>query len=255
MKKILFLVFTFSLSLFASENCKTLYTGAASYKAGDFTSAAEAWQNCVDNGFQSGDLFYNLGNAYFRKGHLGLSILNYERALRIDPANEDYLYNLKFARSLTKDKQESAEEENPVLEFLFRAHHFFSMTEQLYAIIGLVWLIVALNIFRILSRGAKAKTAFSLSVIPVAVLLGVFACSAGYKVYREKTHSEGIVIVDSADITSGPSDKAQTLNMLSEGTSVEILGIKDGWAHVRLGEKINGFAKASELGIIRLDNF
>ena len=67
MKKILFLVFTFSLSLFASENCKTLYTGAASYKAGDFTSAAEAWQNCVDNGFQSGDLFYNLGNAYFRK--------------------------------------------------------------------------------------------------------------------------------------------------------------------------------------------
>lgn len=255
MKKLLFLVFTFSLSLFASENCKTLYTGAASYKAGDFTSAAEAWQNCVDNGFQSGDLFYNLGNAYFRKGHLGLSILNYERALRIDPANEDYLYNLKFARSLTKDKQESAEEENPILEFLFRAHHFFSMTEQLYAIIGLVWLIVALNIFRILSRGAKAKTAFSLSVIPVAILLGVFACSAGYKVYREKTHSEGIVIVDSADITSGPSNKAQTLNMLSEGTSVEILGIKDGWAHVRLGEKINGFAKASELGIIRLDNF
>ncbi len=255
MKKTLFLLLTLSLSLFASESCKTLYTGAASYKAGDFTSAAEAWQNCIDNGFLSGDLFYNLGNAYFREGRLGLSILNYEKALRIDPANEDYQYNLKFARSLTKDKQETAEEENPILEFLFRAHHFLSMTGQLYVILGLVWLIVALNVFRILSRSAKAKTAFTLGVIPVAVSLGIFACSAGYKIYREKTYSEGIVIAKSADITSGPSDKAQTLNMLSEGTSVEILDIKDGWAHVRLGEKINGFAKASELGIIRIENF
>ncbi len=255
MKKTLFLLLTLSLSLFASESCKTLYTGAASYKAGDFTSAAEAWQNCIDNGFLSGDLFYNLGNAYFREGRLGLSILNYEKALRIDPANEDYQYNLKFARSLTKDKQETAEEENPILEFLFRAHHFLSMTGQLYVILGLVWLIVALNVFRILSRSSKAKTAFTLGVIPVAVLLGIFACSAGYKIYREKTYSEGIVIAKSADITSGPSDKAQTLNMLSEGTSVEILDIKDGWAHVRLGEKINGFAKASELGIIRIENF
>ncbi len=255
MKKILFLLLTLSLSLFASENCKTLYTGTASYKAGDFTSAAEAWQNCVDNGFQSGDLFYNLGNAYFREGRLGLAILNYEKALRMDPANEDYQYNLKFARSLTKDKTETAEEENPILGFLFEAHHFFSMTEQLYIIIGLVWLIFALNIFRILSSRARIKTAFSLSVIPVAILLGIFVCSAGYKIYREKTYSMGIVIAESADVTSGPSDKAQTLNMLSEGTSVEILEIKDGWAHVRLGEKVNGFAKASELGIIRLDSF
>ena len=89
MKKFALLFLALALPLFASENCKTLYTGAASYKAGDFTSAAEAWQNCVDNGFRSGDLFYNLGNAYFREGRLGFSILNYEKALRMDPANED----------------------------------------------------------------------------------------------------------------------------------------------------------------------
>lgn len=250
MKKFALLFLALALPLFASENCKTLYTGAASYKAGDFTSAAEAWQNCVDNGFRSGDLFYNLGNAYFREGRLGFSILNYEKALRMDPANEDYLYNLKFARSLTKDKAETDEEENPILGFLFKAHHWFSLTVQLYIVLGIVWLIFVFCALRVLLAGARAKMFFAFGAIPLAVLLGVFVCSAGYKIYKDKTYSVGIVTADSADVTSGPSDKAQTLNMLSEGTAVEILDTKDGWAHVRLGEKINGFVKVGELGIV-----
>ena len=59
------------------------------------------------------------------------------------------------------------------------------------------------------------------------------------------------MIAETADITSGPSDKDQTLNMLSEGTEIEVLSVKDGWVHVRLGEKINGFAKISEVGIVK----
>ena len=59
------------------------------------------------------------------------------------------------------------------------------------------------------------------------------------------------VVAESADITSGPNDKDQTLNMLSEGTEVEVLQVKDGWVHVRLGEKVNGFAKISEIGIVK----
>lgn len=253
MKKLVFLAVILTLPLFANENCKTLYIGAASYKAGDFTSAAEAWQNCVDNGFRSGDLFYNLGNAYFREGRLGLSILNYEKALRMDPANEDYLYNLKFARSLTKDKAETDEEENPILGFLFKAHHYFSLTTQLYIALGIVWLVFVFCALRVLLPHPMAKTFLALGVIPLAVLLGVLVCSAGYKIYKDKTYSVGIVTADSADVTSGPSDKAQTLNMLSEGTAVEILDAKDGWAHIRLGEKINGFVKIGELGIVGRD--
>ncbi|MBP5247504.1 MAG: tetratricopeptide repeat protein [Fibrobacter sp.] len=251
MKKFLFCIALLSASLFA-ENCKTLFTGAAAYTAGDFTSAAEAWQNCVDNGFQNGDLFYNLGNAYFREKRLGLAILNYEKALRFDPTNSDYRYNLKFARSMTKDKvSESEDEENPILNFAFEAHHLFSLKQQLAIILGLVWVIFFLCIARVLSANPKIKTALAVCVFPVAMVLGVFACSVGYKIYRENTYSLGVVIAETADITSGPSDKDQTLNMLSEGTEIEVLNVKDGWVHVRLGEKINGFAKISEVGIVK----
>ncbi len=249
--KSLLILFCLGTALFASENCKTLYTGAAAYKAGDFTSAAEAWQNCIDNGYSDADLFYNLGNAYFREGRIGLSILNYEKALRRNPTNEDYIYNLKFAKSLTKDKVEADEEENPILEFLFRAHHFFSLKKELFIALGIVWAIMIVQILKILLVRPRARLVLSLLTIPLALCLGVLVCSAGYKIYREKTYSAGIVIAESADVTSGPSDKSQTLNMLSEGTSVEVLDLKDGWAHVRLGEKINGFIKLGELGIVK----
>lgn len=252
MKKILILLAVAMAPLFADESCNSLYTGAAAYQAGDFSSAAEAWQNCVDREFQNADLFYNLGNAYFREGRLGMAILNFEKALRLDPANADYQYNLKFARGMTKDKVESsAEEENPLLNFFFKAHHFLSLTEQLYAIVALVWIIFILFALRLLLTSPRARNVLVASVFPVVFVLGILACSAGYKIYRENAGVLGVVIADSADIVSSPSNKGQTLNMLSEGTELEVLGVKDGWVHVRLGEKINGFAKISELGIVR----
>ena len=250
--KIFLSIFAFAIAAWSNENCKTRYTGAAAYQAGDFSSAVEAWQNCVDNEFQNADLFYNLGNAYFREKRLGFAILNYEKALRLDPTNEDFQYNLKLAKSMTKDKvEESTTEENPLLNFFFQAHHFFSLKEQLFAILGIVWLIFILCIVRVLAANPKMKTALAVSIFPVAIILGIFALSAGYKVYRENTFALGVVTAETADITSGPSDKDQTLNMLSEGTEVEVLGVKDGWVHVRLGEKVNGFAKISELGIVK----
>lgn len=252
MKRFLFWICVASTIVLADENCKTLYRGAAAYKAGDYASAVENWQNCIDNGFQSGDLFYNLGNAYFREGRLGQAILNYEKALRSLPTDDDVLYNLKLAQGMTKDKVEADDsEENPILSFFFRAHHLFSLKHQLFFMLGLAWILLILNLCRVLSGNPKIKNALIATAFPVAVLLGIFACSSGYKIYKENTHSIGVVIAETADVTSGPSDKDQTLNTLSEGTEVEVISVENGWAHIKLGERINGFAKTSEVGIVK----
>lgn len=252
MKKVCFLLALILASAFADENCKTLYTGAAAYQAGDFAYSVEAWQNCVDGGFQNADLYYNLGNAYFREKRIGFAILNYEKALLLNPTDADIQYNLNLAKSMTKDKvDDSSIEENPILSFLFQTHHFFTLRQQLMFILGLVWFILALCVGRILVANPKTKMVLAFAVLPVAILLGILGCSAGYKIYRENTYFLGVVVAESADITSGPNDKDQTLNMLSEGTEVEVLQVKDGWVHVRLGEKVNGFAKISEIGIVK----
>lgn len=252
MKRFIISLAILTASLFAAPECNSLYTGAAAYKAGDFATAVDAWQTCVDNGYKSGDLYYNLGNAYFREGRVGFAILYYESALKLDPTNDDYLHNLKYAQTKTKDKVANAdEEENPILTFFFKAHHFLSLKQQLYAILILIWVIIAICVMRVLSANPRTKNALYICVFPVALFLGLTAISAGYKIYMENTNSKGVVTAKSADITSGPADSYQTLNMLSEGTEVEVLGVKDGWVHLQLGSQVNGFAKISEVGIVK----
>ena len=143
MKKILLLGFLFAASLvMATPNCKSpIVQGSLAYREGNFEKAIELWQTCVEQGFQSADLYYNLGNAYFRDGRVGFAVLYYESALRLNPANEDYLHNLKFVQGLTKDKvEENAVEENPILSAFFKAHHALSLETQLHIILAIVWI-------------------------------------------------------------------------------------------------------------------
>jgi tetratricopeptide (TPR) repeat protein len=254
MKKILFLGFLFAANLLmAAPSCTaSLAQGSLAYREGNFDKAIELWQTCVEQGYQSGDLYYNLGNAYFREKHIGFAILYLESALRLDPANEDYRHNLKFVQGLTKDKIETdSPEENPILNTLFNIHHALSLRTQLYVILGLAWLILILLILRVLSANPRVKNILTGCVFPLALILGIIGLSATYKAYVMETFSKGVVTATSADVMSGPDDSYQMLNALSEGTIFEVTGIRQGWVQIRLGEKVNGFVKATEVGIIK----
>lgn len=254
MKKILLLGFLFAASLVvAAPNCKSpIAQGSLAYREGNFEKAIELWQTCVEQGFQSADLYYNLGNAYFRDGRVGFAILYYESALRLNPANEDYLHNLKFVQGLTKDKvEENAVEENPILSAFFKAHHALSLETQLHIILAIVWIILLLLILRVLSANPRTKNALTGSVFPLALILGIIGFSAGYKIYVMETFHKGVVTAKTADVMSGPEDSYQTLNALSEGTIFEVMGVREGWVQIRLGEKVNGFVKTTEVGIVK----
>ena len=115
---------------FAAEHCNGIETGAKAYNEGDFERAVDEWRTCADNGIENSDLYYNLGNAYFRGGKLGFAIYYYKSALRLDPSNDDILHNLKYAQAMTRDKVDEDGEENPLLAGLFKAHHALSLKAQ-----------------------------------------------------------------------------------------------------------------------------
>jgi hypothetical protein len=75
--------------------------------------------------------------------------------------------------------------------------------------------------------------------------------SAGYKIFVAETNIEGVVTAKDADVTSAPNNKSQTLNTLSEGTTFEVLSEQGGFVEIRLGEKIRGFVKTSDVGIVK----
>ena len=71
------------------------------YTQGQYAAAAEAYETVLQSGLGSGNVYFNLGNAYFKAGQAGKAILNYERAQRLLPGDPDLAANLQFARSLT----------------------------------------------------------------------------------------------------------------------------------------------------------
>jgi len=251
MKKLLTLLF-FSLfisSAFAKDCSSEAEKGMNSYQNGQYEQAIDFWKTCTDQGIEHPDLFYNLGNAYFRLGRLGFAIFYYESAHRLNPSDKDIIHNLKHAKSLTKDKVKEAEE-NPILASIYALHHLISLKGELLIVIGLIWLIAAILLFKVISKSPRNKNICIGAIFILSIFLGIITLSAGYKIFVLETETKGVVTATSADVTSAAHARSQTLNILSEGTVFKVLSIGNGWVEIQLGEKIKGFVKTTEVGII-----
>lgn len=241
----------FAQSAFAEVACPGIDAGTKAYNEKDYERAIDEWRSCVDNGIQDADLYYNLGNAYFRNAKLGFAIFYYKSALRLNPNDADVQHNLAYAQAMTKDKVDGDDEENPLLAGLYKVHHALSLKVQLFIILGLFWLIVVAAIGNRTSLNEKRKNVFMGIIFVLTTVASVIAVSAGYKIFLAETEVTGVVTAADADVTSAPDNKAQTLNTLSEGTSFEVLSQQGAFIEIRLGEKVKGFVKHSDVGIIQ----
>jgi len=235
----------------AAESCTGLEAGAKAYNQGDFERAVDEWRSCADSGINDADLFYNLGNAYFRSGKLGFSIFYYKKALRLRANDSDIQHNLKYAQAMTRDKVDEDEEENPLLAALFRVHHAIPLQIQLWILLVLFWLIAAAGIVQKVSFSDKVKNICIGTIFVLAAGFCITASSAAYKIFVLETDITGVVTAKDADVTSSPNEKSQTLNTLSEGTSFQVLSTQGNFVEIQLGEKIKGFVKLSDVGIVK----
>ena len=107
------------------------------------------YEKILESGFRSSEVFYNLGNAYFRRHKLGLAILHYEKARKLAPTDPDIIANIRFARQNIVDR--APEPERSFLEtILWRLHILFSLNTQLWMLFAsfmLLSLCFALGLF------------------------------------------------------------------------------------------------------------
>ena len=123
------------------------------YQEGDFEGALASYLRLVEAGFESGEVYYNIGNTYFKLGDVARSILYYERARRLLPGDEDVRANLDLARSLTVDEIE------PLPEFwLFSAMDWWvgllPRTLLIALVVGSYLIATGVVLLLILKRGA-----------------------------------------------------------------------------------------------------
>ena len=208
--------------------------GNQRYQEGDFAGALENYQAVLQAGFESADLYYNLGNAYFKTGNLGRSILSYERALRLRPADPDIQANLELARSIKTDEIE------PLPRFwVFSVVSWWVNLlprRGLALVVLLSYLLAAGGLCaRILSRRenlARRATWLAGGASVVLVLMGATLLAREEVVAKTRW---AIVLSGEVAVQSAPSAEDDlTLFHIHEGTKVRLDQVTEGWSEVVL---------------------
>ena len=211
--------------------------GDSAYIKDDYATAIQIYESLLKNG-ESADVYYNLGNSYYKAGEIAKAVLNYERALLMKPGNSDIRANLEVARAKTIDKVE------PVPEV------FFVDAWATWGIVSFILFIIAFYFFIFSKQIILKKTGF----ISGIVFLIVVICSnlfASEQKERLVNRSEAIVMNPSVTVRSTPSESGTSLFILHEGRKVSIKdnSMKE-WKEIRLEDGKVGWVPASAIEVI-----
>lgn len=201
----------------------------ASYEAGNYTEAIAQYQALVDKSFSSKNLYYNLGNAYFKNDELALSILYLEKAQKLAPSDENIQHNLHLAYLNTRDKIEPL----PQLFFIVWWKAFLSKkTASQWAKLGLIFSFIAFSAFVLLRlRKNWVLKAFAYGSL---ILFIVFTSLAFFKNSYDKSHEYAIIMQDDVKLLSAPNSSGKELFRVNEGLKVRSLESIDTWTRIRL---------------------
>lgn len=232
----------------ANENFELIKAEEA-YAASDYDKALEIYKSVLDKGYESADLYYNVANCFYRKGELAPSILNYERALRIDPSHEDAKHNLSLAESKTVDNIDTLGR-----VFLVDWWNSFSnlTSADSWAFISIVLFIitlVSLSVYIFVRKIWVRKLGFSVAVIALFFTIISF-CSAYTRYNVETSKNQAIVFSQTVTIKSSPDNSGNNLFILHEGTKVNIKSRLGEWVEIITSDGNTGWLPANAIEVI-----
>jgi tetratricopeptide (TPR) repeat protein len=220
------------------------YYGQNNYKA-----AIEQYQKVLESGVVSDVVFYNLANAHFKNNQLGSAILFYEKAQRLAPRDREINENLNFARTRIADKVEHPPE-GFVFSLLRRITNWLSLdTETVLAIALFMAANAAFALFWLDVIPALSRLALYSSIALLALFL-LLGTSNLLRIYWQETVQEGVVLVEKADVLSGPASDSPILFSVHEGLKVRIENDLSDWVQISLDNGWNGWIKKDALGEI-----
>ena len=244
---VIFIIFLFA-SL--SVNAQSLKAEADSaYINKEYAKAIELYESLLEQG-ESGEVYYNLGNSYFKQEELGKAILNYERALLLHPGNSDISANLDIARAKTVDKVNP----NPEVFFVAWIRALINLlsvdTWGYWGIAFFLSMLAALAVYFFTNRVQIRKTVFFVAIVSLSlcVIANVFA----YEQKGKIDHRNGaIVLSPSVTVRSTPSDEGTSLFIIHEGRKVTIKdnSMKE-WKEIMLEDGKVGWIPVSAIEII-----
>lgn len=211
------------------------------YAAGEFNAAAGDYEELVRSGQDTPNLFYNLGNAYFRKKDFGRAILSYERALALEPHHPEAQANLRIAR----DEARALELVPTRLESAlgFATANQFAVTATIAFWLA-AFFIVSFRFGRTRRRASFALSILSLSIFCIATL-GVWQLGRG-------RNGAAIVTAENADARLATADTANRVLTLPAGSEIKVLSQRGDWIYALLPNNLRGWLPSKSAEQIRM---
>lgn len=237
---------SFSLVVNAGDPVATFDSANTAYSKKEFDKAIELYEQIIATNQQSPELYFNLGNAYYQTGDLAHAILNYERAKRLAPEDEDITINLKFANQKTEDKIEAA----PQMFLVELQQKIVSLlNEKAWSILSILFLtggLLLIGVFVSSGNAAIKKACFYMGTATLLLfIVTFFIARSSYHSYR--THNEAIVTGASVTVLGSPSESSTKLFILHKGSKVIVQEENNGWLEVKIANGNVGWVKETQV--------
>ncbi len=210
---------------------KLFYSANTLYEKREYGKALEEYNKILGLGIDSGALYYNMGNSYFKLGKLGLAILYYAKARRLMPYDSDLKANLNYARSLVETSTADVPRKNPVVTLIKTPFRDFNFNTILVSALIIYLIFIMLQIAGIFNPIFAKKTKVLSVILLIFFIVNLGAFSIRY--YDEKILHRGIVVQKDVECKYEPIDKSTTFYRLQEGDLVVVIKTRDGWRQVR----------------------
>ncbi len=229
-----------------SASAVTKSNGDAEYRKGNYSQAIADYEELLKQGV-SADLYYNLGNAYYRNDNITRAVLSYERAHLLRPGDRDIRHNLELARSKTIDKI-GVDSESMITTSYRAVVNLMSVDGWgMTSLLSILFLIVASLVFLFSDKMLWRRLGLSTAI----VFLVVFICSMFFAFEQQSAlldRKGAIVTTSSVSVKRTPATSAEDVFVIHEGTRVDIEDkTMQGWRQIRLADGREGWVQTRQI--------
>ncbi|MDP8201676.1 MAG: tetratricopeptide repeat protein [Candidatus Tenebribacter burtonii] len=243
-KSILLLLFLLILSsVYTVTQTETIFNEAiTSYQEKDYHTALEKFDLIENEGIINADLYYNIGNCYFRINEIGRAILYFKKALKVRSDHQAARRNLEYALTFTKDKQNS-ENESVIRSFWLKTFDSFSINFLAIIILAIFLIIIILiSIMIIHYRNRERTVPLFLTTIFIFLFLAFFIISI-LKWQEFHNDNEAVILSTSVIGYSGPGEDFTRVFTIHEGMIFTLERDEDNWSLIKLENGLGGWIK------------
>ena len=245
---ILFIVIVGNISsvIFAQNVEDRMKQAREYYRNNEFDKAINIYEELRNDGYQGTSLFFNLANSYYRIGKLGYAILNYERALKLSPSDEDVKHNIAFANLSTVDRIQPL----PTF-FLFEWWESIlaSLTVNGWTYLAYLFflLLIVFIVIYFFARSIFQQKLILFSGLGVLVIFLLVVSLLIVKINREETLISGVVIEQSVTVKTSPDTKSTDAFVIHEGLKVNLEDKIDNWVKIKLADGKVGWVENNSI--------